>query len=322
MSLKTRLILYDKTKKSLNNIINKNKCIEYDNNKQKLILINNIILEKRIGSSSVNGLIMLSSVNNNKVIIKIASINKDNLDEIKLSKKITTDIILKHNIPHFVINYTYFICEAKNLSNICPKNNKNYKDLCYYFGNKKYYMCINELADGDLFSLIRKKNTKLFRLSIIKNFIAQMFISVYSLHYYLNYSHNDTHLGNFLYVKIPHSNNDYYHYIINGKDYYLKNKGYIIILTDFGRSTKKINIANEPITYRSDYELPLTLKNNYINYNLFKFRNFFKNIINLSFGKIYQDEKSFINEQLETLMKLKLNKNDIIINKDTPYVIG
>jgi predicted unusual protein kinase regulating ubiquinone biosynthesis (AarF/ABC1/UbiB family) len=48
----------------------------------------------------------------------------------------------------------------------------------------------------------------------------------------LNYIHRDAHYGNFLYQE----NNEigYYHYIFNGKNYYLKSCKYNIMIYDFG----------------------------------------------------------------------------------------
>lgn len=321
MLLDKRLLFFHKINNSLSDISGKHSCIEYDNKINKLVINKNIIIEKRIGSPSAIGIINLANIDNNKIVVKIASINKENLEEIKIYKKITNEILLKHKIPHFIFNYSYFTCELRNLNKICPANDKNYKDLCSNFGNSKYYMCINEyIKDGDLFSLIYKEKFNVLKLSFIKNVVAQMIITIYALHYYLKISHNDSHLGNFLYNKIPYTKNDYFHYIINGKDYYLKNKGHILYLNDFGRSSKEKNIANEPIIYRADYELPFLLIKYYLNLEKFKFISI-KNLFNLTFNKIYQNEKSFVSEHLDNLMETKIKPTDIIINKNSPYII-
>ena len=67
MTLASRLIVYEKINKILTTDLNKNKCIEYDKNLDKLRL-NNIVLEKRIGSPSFVGMIMLGNIKKNKLI--------------------------------------------------------------------------------------------------------------------------------------------------------------------------------------------------------------------------------------------------------------
>jgi hypothetical protein len=315
MTLDSRLIVYEKINKILTTDLNKNKCIEYDKNLDKLRL-NNIVLEKRIGSPSAVGIIMLGNIKKNKLIIKIASKNKENKLEIDIFRKISDKIILKHNIPHFIINYNYFVCEAKNLGNICPKD-ENYKDLCYYFGSKKYYMCINELADGDLFNIIKNiKKEKIFKKDYLDNIIAQMFLTIYALHYYVKYSHNDTHMGNYLFINNNLDKNSYYHYIVNGKNYYLKNNGITLILTDFGRTTEEPNILKEQQIFRRDYELPITLMKTFHD----PFSKIFYDTLN--FSTMFEDEKTFIDRNLDKIMETTIKKDDKVINKKSPYIIG
>ena len=71
----------------------------------------------------------------------------------------------------------------------------------------------------------------------------QCFISVGTFHNSVNNVHQDIHAGNFLW----HTNNEkgYYHYIFNGKHFYLKSCKYNVMLYDFGyanviRSKKSI----------------------------------------------------------------------------------
>ena len=64
-----------------------------------------------------------------------------------------------------------------------------------------------------------------------------MYICVFLLHK-IGYYHNDTHLGNFFYKRIINNDNEYYHYNINGNNYYLKNVGFFIVLGDYGKTSK------------------------------------------------------------------------------------
>jgi len=71
------------------------------------------------------------------------------------------------------------------------------------------------------------------------NLLFQTFISIGTFHNLLNYVHNDTHSGNFLYQ----TNNEkgYYEYSFNGKSYYLKSCAYNIMICDFGLAKDVMN---------------------------------------------------------------------------------
>jgi predicted unusual protein kinase regulating ubiquinone biosynthesis (AarF/ABC1/UbiB family) len=73
---------------------------------------------------------------------------------------------------------------------------------------------------------------------LLFNIFFQTFISIASFHNLTGFVHKDAHYGNFLYQ--INNERGYYHYICNGKDYYLKSCKYNIIIYDYGFS-KKIN---------------------------------------------------------------------------------
>jgi hypothetical protein len=106
----------------------------------------------------------------------------------------------------------------------CPNNNKN----------KKEYIQLNELADDDFSNILIMFENENIDINIFMNCVAQCFISLLTFYKKTNLQHNDAHLGNFLYHKIK--DEGYYHYNIDNKDYYLKNKGYIMVIWDFGFS--------------------------------------------------------------------------------------
>ena len=90
--------------------------------------------------------------------------------------------------------------------------------------------------------------------------IIQIFISMIFFQHYTKLVHYDTHGFNFLvhYIK----DGGYYHYNIYGKDYYLKNTGYLIVINDFGL-VKSIN--QKPVEKR-DYGTRMSeIKNNFPN---------------------------------------------------------
>ena len=57
----------------------------------------------------------------------------------------------------------------------------------------------------------------------------------------LNIIHNDTHYGNFLYIKIKEGG--CFHYKINDDDYYIENIGYIWMIWDFGNSRELSKVS-------------------------------------------------------------------------------
>jgi predicted unusual protein kinase regulating ubiquinone biosynthesis (AarF/ABC1/UbiB family) len=76
-------------------------------------------------------------------------------------------------------------------------------------------------------------------VELLMNLLFQTYISIATFQNLLGYIHKDAHYGNFLYQL----NNEmgYYHYIFDGKDYYLKACKYNIIIFDYGFA-RKINM--------------------------------------------------------------------------------
>jgi hypothetical protein len=96
---------------------------------------------------------------------------------------------------------------------------------------------INELADGDLKMLVKIRDV-IANNELLLNIFFQTFISIASFHNLAGFVHKDAHYGNFLYQ--INNERGYYHYICDGKDYYLKSCKYNIIIFDYGFS-RKIN---------------------------------------------------------------------------------
>ena len=183
--------------------------------------IKNIInLEKKIGSKSKYGSIYLTSIPNFLGIFPIAAkvmkYDEDNINEINIMTKITNDILLKRLSKHFLMIYKSCLC-AKRIA------------------ARLKLISINELADGDLKMLVNKTDI-LADEEILFNLIFQTYISIATFHNVAGYVHGDSHFGNYLYQL----NNEigYYHYICDGKDYYLKSCKYNIIIFDYGFATK------------------------------------------------------------------------------------
>lgn len=179
--------------------------------------IRNIInLEKQIGTPSKNGAIYLTSIPDFLGIYPIASkvmkSTADNTKEVKLMTKITNELLLQKTSRHFLMIYGSCVCMKQ-------------------IAEKLRLVSINELADGDLKTLIHKKDV-VSDADLMFNLLIQTFISIATFHNVVGHIHRDPHYGNFLYQ----NNNDkgYYHYIFNGHSYYLKACKYNIVIYDYG----------------------------------------------------------------------------------------
>jgi len=228
-TLDMRNYYYNYMLKKLQNIKH-NECLEekkYDDNDG--FTIRNIInLEKKIGTDSFNGSIYKTAIRNVlgtfPIATKLMENNNENNTEIRLMEYITENLIVAKKSKHFLLTYKTCVCDIVDY----PKERK--------------LISINEIANGDLNSLIDDpKNAR--NRELLFNIMFQCFISVGTFHNSVNNVHQDIHAGNFLW----HTNNEkgYYHYIFNGKHFYLKSCKYNVMLYDFGyanviRSKKSI----------------------------------------------------------------------------------
>ena len=210
---------------------------------------NHIILDTQIGSKSAYGIVFLAhyekDINNqnnlnklNKFAIKVINYSYNNEIEYNVLTELTKQVIL-FKCPHFPITYGLIKCDDKNIRskyeipilNKIPETEinkaKNYPDLIN--DNNALYYQINELASGDFnkYRFYYRNNYE-----YLLNSFFQIYISIMFFHKYINAFHNDAHAGNFLYHKIKPDG--YFHYNIYGKDYYLKNIGFLWVIWDFG----------------------------------------------------------------------------------------
>jgi thiamine kinase-like enzyme len=198
--------------------IQSNDCLEKKvfNGTQGYTIRNVINLEKQIGTPSKFGAIYLTSIPDFLGIYPIASKvmpdSRDNEKEVKLMTKITNEILLQKTSRHFLMIYGSCVCTKQ-------------------IAEKLKLVSINELADGDLKSLIHNRDF-VRDTELTFNILIQTFISIATFQNVLGHIHRDPHYGNFLFQ----NNNDkgYYHYIFNGVSYYLKACKYNIIIYDYG----------------------------------------------------------------------------------------
>ena len=207
-----------------------NDCLEKKvfNGVQGFTIRNIINLIKKIGSKSRYGNIYLTSIPNTlgpyPIATKVMKRDNDNILEVNIMTKITSNIILKKLSKHFLIIYGSCSCTSK-------------------IAEKLRLISINELANGDLKVLLTDREL-LQNQELLFNLLFQTFISIGTYHNLVGYIHGDSHYGNYLYQQ----NNEvgYYHYVFNGNDYYLKSCKWNIIIFDYGFS-KKINNVNNAI---------------------------------------------------------------------------
>ena len=223
-NLSNRVNNYYLLKKKLA-LLRDNDCLEKKTfNGENGYTIRNIInLEKKIGSKSKYGTIYLTSVPNiigvYPIATKIMKYDNDNISEVRLMTIITNKIILKKLSRHFLIIFGSCTCTKR-------------------IAEKLRLISINELANGDLKMLVNNKDL-LRDVELLMNLLFQTYISIATFQNLVGYVHKDAHYGNFLYQL----NNEmgYYHYVFDGKDYYLKACKYNIIIFDYGFA-RKINM--------------------------------------------------------------------------------
>ncbi len=218
--------------------IKKNNCLNYIS-PNKFSIEDKITLYKRIGSESSYGINYLSRINNesyNLFASKIQFNNKVSNLEIFLLTKITQYALIYKN-PHLPLLYKSIIC--RNM-----EKNDRYPNFFKTNSIRSYNILFNELAAGDLKSFLSSNNDE----RLWKNAIEQMYMAIATLHS-IGIIHNDTNNGNFLYYKIQPGG--CFRYIINGKNYYIENMGYLWVIWDFGVSNRIYRIFD----YMYDYNM-------------------------------------------------------------------
>jgi hypothetical protein len=337
-------------KKYVLSIKEKNNCLRlynYDPITYKTIyrIGKKIILDKQIGTKSAYGIVFLSHFKSNvrygtvfdklnKFAVKITDQSKGNKLELAVLKDLTK-FVVELKCPHFPITFGSLKC---NNSKIKSNNSDDYSIVKNYAkkkhllpdfvaDNKALLIQINELAAGDLHSLIIQ-----FRKFNILNIFCQLFIALMFFHNYTNCYHGDPHTGNFLYHKIKPGG--YFHYNIYGKDYYLENQGYLWVIWDFGlikpfTQNNKYGtiILKYAINFDYNYILnALNYYNTYLKSDEVLIKKMFRETIIKNYDNIY-DYKLLKLLNMEILDFLIANVNSFktvkpsnIINK-TPYII-
>jgi predicted unusual protein kinase regulating ubiquinone biosynthesis (AarF/ABC1/UbiB family) len=207
-----------------------------------------IYLTKAFGSSSVYGIVYKADVKNtlgsSPIAAKIMKASIRNKKEIDINK-LVTQLVLEKISPHFILSYRSFQCVVKNKST--SHTQKSMSSLL----SESYFVCLNERVDGDLQALCSDV-TFLKNEDTLMNIACQCMLAIATFHR-LGYLHLDTHWGNFLFHKTT-PKQGYYHYIIDGVDYFLEDCGYTIMIYDFGKAvnidTSNLVIADHVKDYK------------------------------------------------------------------------
>lgn len=247
---------------SLHNNEEEEDCIiNFDSEKNSIKINNtlidteNIIISKYISNGCYGVILVSSQINSIIYVIKLIIYNDKNINEIK----IMTDIKINNNtkIPNF-INIVYYHLKCKKIVN--SGSNELLEGVSICLNNSEYTMLILEYFDGDVYNLITSlKDKKMENYELIKNIFSQLLLSIYLLHNKFQYCHNDAHLKNFLYKKVNENINECFHYKISNNDYYIKNYGYVIVLSDYGLSTPIIEENKN--TSNDYYKILFEIKN-------------------------------------------------------------
>jgi hypothetical protein len=228
-TLQNRMSYYNAVQYYLKDVKNNYRCLKPITLESNGMLLDafeieqtDIRLIRKIGSKSVYGVIYRTGGKN--VLLSIASklmpVDTTNAQEIHINT-IVTKLVLNNLSRHFLLSYKTFQCNQISKQPFLPSLIKK----------GPYFVALNELAHGDLQSLCTEQDF-LRDNDTVFNVVIQVMFSILTFHM-TGYSHNDSHWGNFLY----HHNktvNGYYHYIVNGKNIYLKSCKYNMMIYDFG----------------------------------------------------------------------------------------
>ena len=288
--------------------VNEETCLKDIAGKKGMHISEKILIDELIGSGGFGKINLTIGDDKLEFATKFFEINAFNTKEIEISKFLS-NIALKNKNPHFLIVYKSLTCHLPIDGYLYP-----------YFFN--YYMMLIELVDGSIDKIIYNN------LDITNNILYQTLLIILSFHTTLYNNkkmfHNDTYTRNFLYKKIKPGG--YFKYIINGKDYYIENMGYLVILWDYAGVVTDINIydnystvphTGEKIYYIKDYLLLLKDLKKLVQKPEFKPK--IKKYINLFESYKYKSEynlwiSNILNEFTDTVNPSDTIITEIIIN--------
>ena len=267
-------------------------CLKLNN--KDLVLFNDkkqaiINFDKCIGTESNYGIAYLNKGAGFgrmlKFSCKLMSADvEDHRYEVEILKDLT-NVVLNNKFIHFPIAYKIMKCDLPCKFKQCPS----------VLDKSKYFIVINELADGDTIHWFKTKHTDVEYESIL----MQIIVAIQFLNS-MGYQHRDLHLGNFLIHTIKPGG--YWYYKLNNDDIYIPNTGYLLVLWDFGM-THKLGGKLEPyLDYFRAINLITRMRIVYKDYHLIP---------------VSASMQNNILKPLDTYISTKLIKKDALI----PFII-
>ena len=166
-----------------------------------------------------------------------------NKKEIKLLHTVSKFALYNIN-PNVPIIYKSYKLDIKDYNNIAQKIYPNFhSNICNFTGNKlenaNAYCYINEIFSGDARVFIRRFSHD---PELLLNGISNIIISILTFWSISKKTHNDCHMGNFLYTKLkePRTKNEFCEYNIYGKKIYVENLGFLWCSWDYGLAVNNI----------------------------------------------------------------------------------
>ena len=271
-----------------------------------------INFDKRIGTESKYGIAYLNKGAGFgrllKFSCKLMIENIKHAYEVEILKAMT-NIVLANKSIHFPIAYKTMKCDKPCIFQECPQ----------IIEKAPYYIVINELADEDLEMWFKVKHSN----SEYESIIMQIIVAIHYFNF-LGYQHNDLHLGNFLIHKIK--SGGYWHYKLDTFDIYIPNTGYMVVMWDFGKSTRPPYIIPSK-DYYNTIGLIADMKKIYINDKLIPVpKSIMNSIMNPLVKHIYNLQETddvilFIIKNIPFKNVLFKNKKLNVINK-VPYKLN
>lgn len=240
-------------------------------NKERITKAANIKINKYLTNGCYGSIFIASHNRSNNFIIKFMDSHANNIKEINAMINIKQSLKLSNfPIPNFLyMAYYYFRCNKFTIKSNIKKSlisrsrtkatDRNIIDDIETNINTNYSLIVLEYFDDTIYKLLANISlsstiTPFDKYELYKSIFAQMILSLYILHNKFDYIHNDTHLNNFLYKTVNKEDN-YFHYYINGNNYYIKNCGYLVVLADYGlcRKTSEYVVPNKNKKIFKDY---------------------------------------------------------------------
>lgn len=186
-----------------------------------------IYFNTRIGSESQYGVAYMNAGKGLARMLRFsAKVMADSFKEELVHLQKMSLLAEKGLTPNMPITYTTLHCKAVSTTNKTDLIKK--KGVPSLITNGKYFVVLNELANGDMHDFFRYT----YSPAEYESIILQILFALRAFHKHTGYIHNDAHLGNFLYHKI--SPGGYWHYKYKKTDIFVPNTGYLAVLWDPG----------------------------------------------------------------------------------------